>query len=73
MHQNGKECTFLSTVPLVLVKTGCSVDCFFSSVFPLVQAGHVRALARPENGGYPADHFALEYRSWNLDVAILTI
>ena len=27
---------------------------------PVVQAGHVRALAWPGDGGEPADHFALE-------------
>ena len=35
MHQNGKEYTFLSSVPSLLVKNGSFYRLFFSSVFPL--------------------------------------
>ena len=47
MHQNGKEYTFLSSVPSLLVKNGFFIDWFFSSVFPLQQ----RTLGDPFFGG----------------------
>ena len=36
MHQIGKEYTFLSSVPSLLVKNGSFYRLFFSSFFPLI-------------------------------------